>query len=165
MRDRSRPYSDLLAYYGSNVPAFSTDDILGNRLDFEIARDGFVRRLRDDAALRNAETWLRREGYRVIELDAGAWQEGKQMHIAFATALQFPSHFGKNLDALNDCMSDAAEADYGWDATETGLVLILSGFERFTQRLPRIADDVQHILRRQGRYAALFGNRLLTILS
>jgi RNAse (barnase) inhibitor barstar len=165
LRDRSRPYSDLLAYYGSNVPAFSTDDILGNRLDFEIARDGFVRRLRDDAALRNAETWLRREGYRVIELDAGAWQEDKQMHIAFAAALQFPSHFGKNLDALNDCMSDVAEADYGWDATETGIVLILSGFERFTQRLPRIADDVQHILRSQGRYAALFGNRLLTILS
>jgi hypothetical protein len=95
------------------VPAFSTDDILGNRLDLEIARDGFVRRLRDDAALRNAETWLRCESYRVIELDAGAWKEDKQMHIAFATALQFPSHVGKNLDALNDCMSDVAEADYG----------------------------------------------------
>ncbi|PZF63493.1 barnase inhibitor [Curtobacterium sp. MCPF17_047] len=147
------------------MPAFSTDDILGNRLDFEIARDGFVRRLRGDAALRNAETWLRREGYRVIELDAGAWKEDRQMHIAFATALQFPSHFGKNLDALNDCMSDVAEADYGWDASDTGLVLILSGFDRFAQRLPRIADHVQHILGRQGRYAALFGNRLLTILS
>ncbi|WP_049973411.1 barstar family protein [Curtobacterium sp. B18] len=146
------------------MPAFSTDDIFGNRLDFEIARDGFVRRLQGDAAVRNAETWLRREGYRVIELDAGTWREDKQMHIAFATALQFPSHFGKNLDALNDCMSDVAEADYGWDATETGLVLILSGFDDFAQ-LPRIADHVTQILGRQGRYAALFGNRLLTILS
>lgn len=71
------------------MPAFSTDDVLGNRLDFEIARDGFVR----------------------------------------------------------------------------GLVLVLSGFDRFAQRLPRTADHVQHILRRQGRYAALFGNRLLTILA
>jgi hypothetical protein len=53
------------------VPAFSTGDILGNRLDFEIARDGFVRRLRDDAALHDAEMWLRREGYRVTALDAG----------------------------------------------------------------------------------------------
>lgn len=147
------------------MPAFSTDDILGNRLDFEIARDGFVRRLRDDAALRNAEMWLRREGYRAIALDAGAWSDDKQMHIAFATGLQFPRHFGKNLDALNDCMSNVAEADYGWNASETGLVLILSGFDRFAQRLPRTADHVQDILRRQGRYAALFGNRLLTILS
>lgn len=50
------------------MPAFSTDDVLGNRLDFEIARDGFVRELRDAAVLRNAETWLRREGYRVVEM-------------------------------------------------------------------------------------------------
>ncbi|PYY64478.1 barnase inhibitor [Curtobacterium sp. MCPF17_003] len=147
------------------MPAFSTDDILGNSLDFEIARDGFVGRLPTDAALRDAETWLRREGYRVVELDAGAWREAKQMHIAFAASLQFPSHFGMNLDALNDCMSDVAEADYGWDASETGLVLILSGFDRFAQRLPQTADHVQNILRRQGRYAALFGNRLLTIVS
>ena len=147
------------------MPAFSTEDILGNRLDFEIARDGFVGRVRDDAELRNAETWLLREGYRVVQLDAGIWSDDKQMHMAFATGLQFPRHFGENLDALNDCMSDVAEADYGWDVSETGLVLILSGFDRFAQRLPRTAEHVQHILRRQGRYAALFGNRLLTILS
>ncbi|TCL87828.1 RNAse (barnase) inhibitor barstar [Curtobacterium sp. PhB142] len=162
---RARPYCDLLAYYGSSVPAFSTDNILGNRLDFEIARDGFVGRLRNDAVLRNAETWLRREGYRVIAMDAGAWSDDEQMLMAFAKGLQFPRHFGKNLDALNDCMSDVAEADYGWDASETGLVLILSGFDHFAQRLPRTADSVQQILQRQGRYAALFGNRLLTILS
>jgi hypothetical protein len=62
-------------------------------------------------------------------------------------------------------MSDVAEADHGCDASETGLVLILSGFDRFARRLPRTADHVQHILRRQGGHAALFGNRLLTILS
>ncbi|GAA1493449.1 hypothetical protein GCM10009627_17950 [Curtobacterium herbarum] len=156
---------DLVSHYGSSVPAFTTDDVLGNRLDFEIARDGFVRRLRDDAVLRDAETWFRREGYRVTELNAGAWNDDKQMHAAFATGLQFPGHFGNNLDALDDCMSNVAEADHGWDASETGLVLILSGFDRFAQRLPRTADHVQDILRRQGRYAALFGNRLLTILS
>ncbi|WIE61520.1 barstar family protein [Curtobacterium sp. MCLR17_032] len=147
------------------MPSFSTEDILGNRLDFEIARDGFVRRLEDDAALRNAKTWLRREGYRVVKLDAGAWEEDKQMHMAFATSLQFPSYFGKNLDALNDCMSDVAEAAYGWDASETGLVLILSSFDRFAQRLPRTAYHVRDILQWQGGYAALFGNRLITILS
>ncbi|WP_083881889.1 MULTISPECIES: barstar family protein [unclassified Curtobacterium] len=53
--------------------------------------------------------------------------------VAFVTAVHFASHFGKNLAALNDCMSDVAEAEYGWDATETGLVLILSGFARFAQ--------------------------------
>ncbi|MFJ7289116.1 barstar family protein [Curtobacterium sp. NPDC098951] len=147
------------------MPAFSTEDIVGNRLDFEIARDGFVSRVRDDAALGEAETWLRREGYRVVELDAGTWSDDKQMHVAFATSLEFPRHFGENLDALNDCMADVAEADYGWDGSEMGLVLILSGFDSFAQRVPGTAEHVRQILRRQGRYAALFGNRLLTILS
>ncbi|MDM7883615.1 barstar family protein [Curtobacterium sp. RHCKG23] len=147
------------------MSAFSTDDVLGNRLDFELARDGFVARMRDDAAVSSAVTWLRREGYRVVELDADAWEDDEQMHIAFATGLRFPRHFGRNLDALNDCMADVAEADYGWDASETGLVLSLSGFDRFSHRMPKTAHSVERILQRQGRYAALFGNRLLTILS
>ncbi|GAA1493204.1 hypothetical protein [Curtobacterium herbarum] len=85
-------------------PAFSTDDILGYRLDFEIARDGFVGvgMLRDDAALHNADMWLRCESYRVMKLNARARKEDKQMQIAFATGLRFTRYFGKSLDALND---------------------------------------------------------------
>lgn len=153
-----------LSYYGSPVPAFSNDDVLGNRLDFEIARDGFVRSLRG-AVVRDAVTWLQREGYRVIEMDAGGWRDERQMLVTFAEALSFPNHFGLNLDALNDCMSDVAEADYGWDPSETGLVLVLHGFDRFVERRPRTAGHVNEILKGQGHYAALFGNRVLTILS
>ena len=46
-----------------------------------------------------------------------------------------------------------------------GVVLVLVGHDRFAERLPRAAHHVQDILQRQGGYAALFGNRLLTILS
>ncbi|MCJ1712902.1 barstar family protein [Curtobacterium sp. VKM Ac-2922] len=146
------------------MTAFSTDDVLGNRLDFEIARDDFVRRFRD-AAVRDAETWLRREGYRVIDMDAGRWQNDRQMLSTFASALSFPGSFGMNLDALDDCMSDVAEAAYGWDPSETGLVLVLHGFDRMSEQIPRPAAHLQDILRKQGRYAALFGHRLLTILA
>ncbi|MFJ3384780.1 MULTISPECIES: barstar family protein [unclassified Curtobacterium] len=147
------------------MAAFSTDDALGNRMDFAIARDGFVRGLPGGTVLRDAETWLRGEGYRVVEMDAGSWRDERHMHATFAAALAFPGHFGMNLDALDDCMSDVAEPDYGWDPSETGLVVVLSGFDGFADRLPRTAEQVTTILRKQGRYAALFGNRLLTILS
>ena len=147
------------------MSAFSTGDILGNRIDFEIARDGFVRTLQGGAALRKAEEWLLSQGYRLIQLDAGSWRSDQHMHTAFAAALRFPSYFGKNLDALNDCMSDVAEAEYGWDVSDVGVVLVLADFDRFAARLPRTADRLEAILRAQGRYAALFGNRLLTILS
>lgn len=49
------------------------------------------------------------------------------------------------------------------EETPAGLVLV--GFDPFTERLPRSAHHVQDILRTHSRYAALFGNRLLTILS
>ncbi|SFF56679.1 barstar family protein [Curtobacterium sp. YR515] len=147
------------------MAAFSTADVLGNRLDFEIARDGFVRRLRAGPVLRDAESWLRHEGYRVIRMDTGSWLDDRDVHTAFAAALSFPYHFGMNLDALDDCMSDVAEAASGWEASESGVVLILTGFDRFAGRLPRTAAHVQDILAKQGGYAALFGNRLLTILS
>jgi hypothetical protein len=147
------------------VAAFSTDDVIGNRLDFEIARDGFVRRLPSGVALRDAVSWFRREGYRVVEMEAEGWVDDRHMLAAFAAALSFPDHYGMNLNALNDCMSDVAEAEYGWDTSEAGVVLVLVGHDRFTERLPRTAHHVQDILQRQGGYAALFGNRLLTILS
>lgn len=147
------------------MAAFSTEDILGDKLDFEIARDGFVRGLPFSVTLRDAVSWFRREGYRVIEMEAEGWGDDRHVHAAFAAGLSFPGSFGMNLDALNDCMSDVAEADYGWDTSEAGVVLVLVGFDRFAERLPRTAHSVQDILRTQGGYAALFGNRLLTILS
>jgi hypothetical protein len=147
------------------VAAFSTDHVLGNRLDFEMARDGFVSRLPFGVTLQDAESWFRREGYRVIEMEAESWVDDRHMHATFATALSFPDYFGMNLAALNDCMSDVAEAEYGWDGSETGVVLVLVGFDRFAKRRPRTAHHVQNILRTQGGYAALFGNRILTILS
>lgn len=147
------------------MAAFSTDDVFGNRLDFDIARGGFVRRLPFGVTLRDAESWLRHEGYRVIEMRAEGWVDVRDMHATFAAALSFPDHYGKNLAALNDCMSDVAEAAFGWDMSEAGVVLVLLGFDRFAERLPQTAHDVRDILGRQGSYAALFGNRLLTILS
>ncbi|WIB65784.1 barstar family protein [Curtobacterium sp. MCBD17_040] len=147
------------------MAAFSTDDIFGRRLDFEIARDGFVCPLRGEITLRDAESWFRHEGYRVLEMEAGGWVDDRHMLATFAAALSFPDYFGMNLDALNDCMSDVAEAEYGWDASETGVVMVLDGFNRFADRRPRTVHHLREILRRQGRYASLFGNRVLTILA
>ena len=47
-------------------------------------------------------------------------------------ALSFPGYFGRNLAALNDCMSDVASGDYGWDGdADTGLVIVLRAFDAF----------------------------------
>jgi hypothetical protein len=48
---------------------------------------------------------------------------GKGIFDAFATALEFPDWFGRNWDALEDCLGDLS-----WRKAE-GHVLLISGFE------------------------------------
>ena len=39
-------------------------------------------------------------------LSAAGWQTARQAHEALAGALVFPDHYGYNLDALFDCLTD-----------------------------------------------------------
>lgn len=45
-----------------------------------------------------------------------------------AAALDFPDCYGRNLDALNDCMRNVVDHDYGWAREATGLVLVFDGY-------------------------------------
>ncbi len=55
----------------------------------------------------------------VAELDGRACPTLKTFYSAIARAMDFPEHFGKNLDGLADCLSDL-----DWiDAAEVGLVI------------------------------------------
>ena len=132
-------------------------------LDFQLVQNGFVSAFRRSEVLERALLWLRNHGYRTVTFDAGAWTSAAAMHQSFASALDFPEYYGQNLDALNDCLSDAAEVGYGWTAVDTGLVLVLDGFDRFYLRNPE-ALMVLEILNETGQRAALYGNRILTLV-
>ena len=41
-----------------------------------------------------------------ITIDCALIEEKAQFHQALAQALDFPAHYGNNLDALYDCLSD-----------------------------------------------------------
>lgn len=56
---------------------------------------------------------------RVVELDGKACPTLRSFYSAIAKAMDFPDHFGKNLDALFDCLSDLS-----WiEAPEIALVV------------------------------------------
>ncbi|MFN8109055.1 MAG: barstar family protein [Thermoleophilia bacterium] len=68
-----------------------------------------------DAALRDA-------GWTVARMDGGHGRD--DMLTALATALEFPAHFGGNLDALWDCVNDLERPTAlvwgGWEHPASG---------------------------------------------
>ena len=44
-----------------------------------------------------------------ITIDCRGFIPRSDLHRAFADALSFPEHYGNNLDALHDCLTDISE--------------------------------------------------------
>ena len=69
-----------------------------------------------------------------ITIDCRGIVPRSDLHKAFAEALSFPDHYGNNLDALHDCLTDISEPTrirlLHWDAAEENL----GSYARSTKR-------------------------------
>ena len=77
---------------------------------------------------------LAAEGAMVRRVDAGRW-DGTSYLASLAEALDFPAHFGNNLDALVDCLRDVPAG-----------VLAIYQFEAFVATAPNRAKALVEIL-------------------
>ncbi|MFM9444635.1 barstar family protein [Streptomyces acidiscabies] len=108
---------------------------------------------------------LEDRGFRVIRLEAGQWNTEQDMHHAMAATLDFPDYYGRNLDALNDCLGDVACYGGYDDAPEgTGLVLVFTDYDQFAATCPRAAQVVLDIIADQARQAAVLRHRLICLV-
>jgi RNAse (barnase) inhibitor barstar len=82
----------------------------------------------------------------------------------FARGLNFPDYFGRNLEALNDCMRDVASCAYGWSPQATGLSIVFRAFDEFTTVDRRTAQTILDIVALQARSAMLVGNRIMCLV-
>lgn len=71
---------------------------------------------------------------RDITIDCQGFVPRSDLHKAFADALSFPEHYGNNLDALHDCLTDISEPTrirlLHWDVAEERL----GSYARSTKR-------------------------------
>ena len=44
-----------------------------------------------------------------VQLSAASWKNEQDAHEALAGALCFPDYYGRNLDALHDCLTDLTD--------------------------------------------------------
>ena len=69
-----------------------------------------------------------------ITIDCRGFVPRSDLHRAFADALSFPDHYGNNLDALHDCLTDLSEETrirlVNWEDAEKNL----GSYARATKR-------------------------------
>lgn len=133
-------------------------------LDFRLVINSFVTLFWRMELLDQALGWLQGRGYTVVRLDASRWTADADLHCDIAAALDFPDYYGRNLDALNDCMRDVVDYQYGATRDATGLVLAFTGYESFAKERPRTAHTVLDIMADQARAAALIGHRVMCLV-
>lgn len=145
---------------------FSSEDAYDQRTDWVILRNGGVALYWRPEVLKKDVDWLEEQGYNIVEFDASKWSSEEQMHDSLRAGLSFPYYYGKNLDALNDCMwNDIEVPDSG------GIVLVFHHYDQFAKIDQRHGSDernlaqvVLNILACAIRYHMLFGRRLLILV-
>src|ERR1700730_2389114 len=117
------------------MAAFNQRDEQENRLDWEILRDGSIALYWRHEFLEEDVDWFRRQKYQVFSFDCERWTSTEKMHADFQQTLIFPACYGKNLDALNVCLSDLLVPDVG------GIALALTRFDAYAKG-PGASHDV-----------------------
>src|SRR5258705_9217266 len=128
------------------------------RLDWTLLQNGAVTLYLRTEFLNEDLEWLRVHHYRVDAFDCSAWNSEQEMHQALASGLDFPDYYGRNLDALNDCLCDIGIPE------ESGRVLVFERYDAFAAKVPRVAWAVLDIVEINSRRLLLFGRRLLALV-
>jgi RNAse (barnase) inhibitor barstar len=141
------------------MAAFELNADTGNSLDWTILRNGGVSLYRNIGYLDEDIATLEAEGYRSIRFNCFNWRTQAQMHDGLQEALRFPAYYGRNFNALWDCLQDVEIPDVG------GLALILYGFTKFADGSMRdAARTLVDIFASASRYHSLIGRRLITLV-
>jgi RNAse (barnase) inhibitor barstar len=139
------------------------------RLDWVILRDGGIALYWRSEILADDVKWFEAKNYVIHSFDAAHWDSDEPMHEEFRRALNFPDWYGRNPNALHDCIqNDLVIPENG------GLVLVFHHYDHFVRatRFPSRTGDTcgsgaevtLDILAGAIRYHSLLGRRLLVLI-
>jgi hypothetical protein len=146
------------------VASFDSQTEYLDEPDWRLLQNSHVHLYWQDEVLTETVKALADFGYRVFAFDAHDWQTDQHMLVALGRALSFPDYYGRNLDALNDCLSDVATYGYGAAPADRGTLMAVRRYDSFTERSPRTAQALLDIFATQARHGALVGHRMLMLV-
>jgi hypothetical protein len=140
------------------------------RLDWQILRDGGITLYCRPKYLAEDVQWLASRNYAIYNFDCAKWRSDDELYSDFASVLRLSEwwgrDWGRNLDALDDCLSDLPIRDDG------GAALVLRRFDAYARGCGAAlvssggsrADALLDIVVRASRLFLLTGKRLLTLV-
>ena len=146
------------------MPAFDLDSWTSGDIDWALLQNGYVHLYWRAQVLSETIRWLSSHNYQIFHADAAAWAKADDMHSDLAKSFQFPGYYGRNLDALNDCLRDVAFFEYGARRDSAGTVLVLMHFDAFVGNHRDVAQAILDIYAGVARMAMLVGHRMLCLV-
>ena len=131
------------------------------RLDFQILRDGGISRYQNAKFLAEDIQWLEAQKYEVTSFNCASWATMERMHQELQEKLSFPEYYGRNLDALNDCLRELSIPDAGGRAV---VFMRLDAFINQDNKHRDAAEGLLDIFAGALRAAMLFGRRLIVLV-
>lgn len=128
------------------------------RLDWALLQNGAVTLYFRPQVLAEDLKWLERNDYRVDSFECSLWDSESELHEALSRGLEFPGYYGRNLDALNDCIGDIDIPEEG------GRVVVFNRYDSFAARFSDVAWSVLDIMEFNSRRLLLFGRRLIVLV-
>lgn len=150
--------------YGEPMAVWDASDELTHPEDYLLIQNGFVIMFHSRENLKISTDWLHSHGYHIAYVDTSEWGHIDDIHEPFAKALNYRVRYGRNISAIDDCLSDIAVKDYAWPEGATGLVVVVDGFAEYVAEAPQSAQYLIESFERQAAHAALFGNRMMFLI-
>ena len=151
---------------------FEANEVNDEQRDWIVLRDGGVCLYWRQEILADDVDWLKSNGYKIISFDAAEWQSSSGwksenlMHESLKAQLSCPEYYGKNLNALDECIQDDLVVP-----EPGGLAIVLRHYDRFCKAVQNPAADgkntaevVLSIFAGAVRHHMLFGRRLLILV-
>jgi Barstar (barnase inhibitor) len=128
-------------------------------LDYQLMQNGAVSLFWRRWVMERAIERLKRQGYRVLLVDAAkSAPVGKLLQAIAVQVPEWPEGYVSTLDGLADALS---EMNF---PVETGIVIAFVGYSEFERQSPQEARMVLDIIEGQSRFCLLFGLRLLGLV-
>jgi hypothetical protein len=150
----------------ADMPFFNNTPDDWQRLDWQILRAGGIHLYWRLEYLIEDTKWFADHDYDVFELACQTWKSRDDMFSDFASVLRLPDYFGRNLDALDECIADLPLTE------NRGAVIVLTRFDAYAagagsapmERVKNEAEVVLDIIASASRFHLLNGNRLFALV-